>query len=219
MIEHIMAALSGLQIDNCEVWVDRAEMPGCDGSSIAFVHALQEAGIQSQRSFRPQLVVEQALRVGSEDCWIEATPNRDNGFRIEFELDYALHPVIGKQSIALNVSTESFISELAEARTFILKHEVEYLHRQGLGRRATYRDLVVFDENGPIENKLRYENECARHKALDVVGDFALAPFDIVGSFRANRSGHRLNAEMVGQLLQHASIVRPDQNQEYRRSA
>ena len=219
MVEHIMAALYGLQIDNCEIWVDRAEMPGCDGSSIAFVEAIQEAGIECQDETRPRLVIEQNIRVGDEDCWIQAEPNPEGTFQIHFALDYPNHPVIGKQDVTLDVTPESFCSDLASARTFILKHEADYLHRQGLGRRATYRDLIVFDENGPVDNSLRFENECARHKALDVVGDFALAPFDIVGKFTANRSGHKLNAEMVKQMLLSGSIVRSEDVHGIRKSA
>jgi UDP-3-O-acyl-N-acetylglucosamine deacetylase len=117
------------------------------------------------------------------------------------------------------IDRDAFIEKLAPARTFLLKHEAEFLNRQGLGRRATFADLIVFDENGPIQNRLRFENECVRHKTLDVVGDFALAPFDIVGTFTACRSGHKLNAEMVERLLTDAQILRPDDVYGTRKSA
>jgi len=210
MVEHIMAALSGLNIDNCEVWVNRAEMPGCDGSSQPFVEALLRAGIQTQSQQRPRLVVEKPIRVGTSENWIHATPNQAGHFQLSFALDYPLHPVIGSQKLDMIIDSNSFQKQLAPARTFILKHEAEYLNRQGLGKRATFKDLLVFDENGPIQNSLRFDNECARHKALDVIGDFALAPFDIVGTFTAFRSGHKLNAEMVESLLSDAKIVRPE---------
>lgn len=219
MVEHIMAALAGMQIDNCEVWVDRAEMPGCDGSSLDFVNAIQLAGIQPQQAFRSKLVIEKSFETGNDESWIRAEPNPAGQFEIQFSLNYLMHPVIGQQSFRTRVDPVSFAEQIASARTFLLKHEAEYLNRQGLGRRATFQDLVVFDDNGPIDNPLRFENECVRHKTLDVIGDFALAPFDIVGTFTACRSGHRLNAEMVQQMLQYASIVRPDEHYGARKSA
>ncbi len=219
MVEHIMAALAGLQIDNCEVWVNRAEMPGCDGSSLAFVEALCTAGVVQQNEYRSKLIVQHVLEVGNDENWIRAEPNAAGEFKIDFHLDYPLHPVIGQQDFSIAISRDSFVEHLAPARTFVLKHEAEYLNRMGLGRRATARDLIVFDENGPIDNRLRFDNECVRHKTLDVLGDFALAPFDIVGTFSANRSGHKLNAEMVERLLQEATIARPSDVHGIKKSA
>src|SRR5690606_5865820 len=96
---------------------------------------------------------------------------------------------------------QSFERELASARTFLLLQEAEWLRAQGLGTRATYRDLLVFDDHGPIDNELRFENECVRHKTLDLLGDLALAGCDIVGRITAHRSGHRQNADLVRALL------------------
>ena len=99
------------------------------------------------------------------------------------------------------ITPESFRHELAPARTFMLKEEAEWLQSQGFGKRAQWTDLLIFDAEGPIGNELRYPDECARHKILDLVGDFGLAGCDIVGHVIAHRSGHRLNAEMVRVLL------------------
>lgn len=207
MIEHVMAALAGLQIDNCEVWVDEPEMPGFDGSSQPFVEALDLAGIVEQDSLRPRLVVRNVTRLGTDDAWVEARPSVNGLLNIKFRLDYGSGNAIGRQTLQLVVTPESFRRELAASRTFVLEEEAEWLVSRGLGKRATYQNLLVFDKNGPVDNELRYRDECVRHKALDLVGDLALAGCDLVGHIVAHRSGHRLNGELVRALLNEEEIV------------
>ncbi|MBC8870983.1 MAG: UDP-3-O-[3-hydroxymyristoyl] N-acetylglucosamine deacetylase [Planctomycetes bacterium] len=207
MIEHIMAALAGLRIDNCEVWVNSPEMPGCDGSAQPFVAALESAGIESQPALRERLVVNGLVRVGDDQCWVEARPSENDEFSIQCRIDYGPSGPIGRQTISVTVTPDTFRSQLASARTFILKEEAEWLRSQGLGTRVTYRDLLVFDNDGPIDNALRFTDECVRHKTLDVVGDLALVGCDLVGHFVAQCSGHRLNAELVGGLLAEVQTV------------
>ena len=209
MVEHILAALAGMHVDNCEIWVNRAEMPGCDGSSQAFVSAIQRAGIVRQNILRPKLIIDQVIRVGTNDCWILAEPDQSGQYQIEYHLDYQQNEVIGQQSFNISITPQSFVNELASARTFVLKQEADWMRRQGIGARTTYQDVLVFDDNGPIENQLRFKDECVRHKTLDVVGDMALAPFDIVGRITGSRSGHQLNAELVAELVARAKIVQP----------
>ncbi|HEY2882850.1 MAG TPA: UDP-3-O-acyl-N-acetylglucosamine deacetylase [Pirellulales bacterium] len=206
MVEHALAALAGLQIDNCEVWVDQPELPGLDGSSAKFVEALDAAGVVVQNSLRPQLIVREITRLGDDDCWIEARPGRAAELTIRLRVDYGAGG-IGKQTVQLPITPQTFRSELAAARTFMLKEEADWLLAQGLGERATLADLLVFDDAGPIENELRFRDECARHKVLDLVGDLALAGCDIIGHFIAHRSGHRLNADMVRVLLQEGEKI------------
>jgi len=215
MIEHILAALAGLHVDNCEVWVDQPEMPGCDGSSQPFVDAILQAGIVQQNAMRDQLIVREVTRLGGEDSWIEARPVKTPEFSIRYRLDYGIGNGIGRQTAQLKITPATFRTELATCRTFMLKHEADWLLEQGLGSRAALTDLLVFDETGPIDNTLRFEDECVRHKILDMVGDFALAGCDIVGHFVAHRSGHRLNSEMVRVLLAEGQKVSGEQ----RRSA
>jgi len=207
MVEHIMAALAGLRIDNCEVWTDSPEMPGCDGSSLPFVAALESAGVVKQEALRPLLVVNKQIRVGDQQCWVEARPSETSGYTIQSYIDYGPVGPIGRQSCTLHITPDSFRHELAAARTFVLKEEAEWLRSHGLGARVTCRDLLVFDNNGPIDNTLRYDDECVRHKTLDVVGDLALASCDIAGQFIAHCSGHRLNAELVTALLAQGQIT------------
>ena len=201
MVEHIMAALAGLQIDNCEVWVDEAEMPGCDGSSQPFVALLESAGIVEQDAARRVLVIRNTVRLGDDESWVEARPSTTGGMSIKFRLDYGNGNAIGRQSLQLAITPESFRRELAASRTFMLEEEAQWLLAQGLGQRTTYQNLLIFDKNGPIQNQLRFRDECVRHKALDLLGDLALTGCDIVGHVIAHRSGHRLNAELVRALL------------------
>jgi UDP-3-O-[3-hydroxymyristoyl] N-acetylglucosamine deacetylase len=207
MVEHIMAALGGLQVDNCEVAVNAAEMPGCDGSSLPFVEAIMSAGFVEQKTVRPTLFVREVTRLGNDESWVEARPATSGGLSVKFHLDYGSTTAIGRQTLTLPVTPDSFRRELAPARTFMLKSEADWLLAQGLGTRATLKDLLVFDAEGPIDNELRFRDECVRHKTLDLVGDLALAGCDLVGHFVAFRSGHRLNAEMVRVLLTEGDMV------------
>ncbi len=200
MVEHVMAALAGLQIDNCEVWIDQAEMPGCDGSSQPFVDALVDAEIVAQGKPRARQVITRQVRVGDEDCWVEARPHALDGLCLQCFIDYGPTGPIGRQAFQLVLTPEAFCRELARARTFILEQEAAWLRQQGLGCRVTSRDLLVFDDHGPVDNPLRFADECVRHKTLDMVGDLALAGCDLVGHFVAHCSGHRLNAELVAAL-------------------
>jgi UDP-3-O-acyl N-acetylglucosamine deacetylase len=209
MVEHIMAALAGLHIDNCEVWVDQPEMPGFDGSSLQFVESLLRAESVEQEAARAQIVIQQVVRVGDDSCWVEARPSSAEGMSLECRIDYGATGPIGKQSIALQLTPDSFLQELAPARTFILQEEAAWLRSQGLGLRVSSKDLLVFDDQGPIDNPLRYADECVRHKSLDLVGDLALAGCDLVGNFVAHCSGHRLNAALVRAILATHAIATP----------
>jgi UDP-3-O-acyl N-acetylglucosamine deacetylase len=207
MVEHVMAALAGMRIDNCEVWVDEAEMPACDGSSLPFVEALDRSGVVEQAAPRARLVVRNITRLGNDESWVEARPTTGTQMSVKFRLDYGSGNAIGRQTLQLAVTPEAFRRELAPCRTFLLEQEAEWLVARGLGKRVTYQNVLVFDKDGPLENELRFRDECVRHKALDLVGDLALAGCDLVGHFIAHRSGHRLNAELVRALLNEEQIV------------
>lgn len=201
MVEHILAALAGLRVDNCEIWVDETEMPGCDGSALPFVEAIDSVGLVTQEAPQPQRVVRELLRLGSEETWIEAAPPTGERTVLRYHLDYGRSSFIGRQTVELVLSPATFRTELAPCRTFLLQAEAEWARAQGVGLRTSYRDLLVIGEQGPIDNTLRLEGECVRHKLLDLVGDLALAGCDLIGRFRASRSGHRLNAELLRAFL------------------
>lgn len=202
MIEHVMAALFGLAIDNCEVWVDAAEMPGLDGSALPIVLALDEAGCVAQHVRRARCPVRRAMRLGDERSWIEAKPCCSGRLVLQYELDYGPQSPIGRQRLELVLSAENFRRGLAPCRTFMLQSEAEAVQNQGLGAKVTYQDLLVFGPQGPIDNELRFPDECVRHKLLDMVGDLALSGCDLAGRFSAYRSGHQLNAELVSTLIE-----------------
>jgi len=207
MVEHLLAALGGLQIDNCEVSVDSAEMPAQDGSSLAAVQAIESAGVVFQEAAQPQIIVDRVVRVGNSTAWIEARPAKKPGLFVDYHLDYGTQNPIGTQKFSLEVNPKTFCQELAAARTFILEDDAKWMKARGLGARTTYQDLLVFGPDGPIDNVLRYQDECVRHKILDFVGDMALSNCDIHTCIHAHRSGHRLNAELVRTLLQHYQVT------------
>lgn len=207
MVEHVLAALAGLQIDNCEVWVNGCEMPGVDGSSQPFVEAILSAGIVSQREARPYLIISDVTRVGDHDSWIEARPSRQSALSIQYRLDYGSQHPIGRETWRGTVNPNTFRQELSSARTFIMQEEADWLRQQGLAQRVTPQDVLVFGPEGPIDNELRFENECVSHKVLDMIGDLSLAGCDLMGHFVAHRSGHRLNALMVQALLAEFQVI------------
>jgi UDP-3-O-[3-hydroxymyristoyl] N-acetylglucosamine deacetylase len=206
MVEHVLAALAGMRIDNCEVWVDAAEMPGCDGSAKTFVEAIDAAGAIEQRAPVRQIAVGQSIRVGDENNWIEAQPYRSAGLSISFDLDFGDQSAIGRQMFALDITPDTFRSELAPCRTFIPEEVAQGILSQGVGKRVSTSDLLIFGPNGPIGNSLRFPDECVRHKMLDVVGDLALTGCEVVGHIVAHRSGHALHVELARRLLAQAQI-------------
>jgi UDP-3-O-[3-hydroxymyristoyl] N-acetylglucosamine deacetylase len=207
MVEHVLAALAGMRVDNCEVWVDAAEMPGCDGSAKAFVEAIDAAGVAEQRASVRQVVVGQPIRVGDDNCWMEAQPSRTAGLSVSFDLDFGPQSPIGHQLFALDVTPDSFRRELAPCRTFIPEEVAQGILAQGIGKRVTSGDLLIFGANGPIGNSLRFHDECVRHKMLDVVGDLALTGCEVIGHVIAHRSGHALHAELAKKLLEQAEVT------------
>ncbi|MGN6135158.1 MAG: UDP-3-O-acyl-N-acetylglucosamine deacetylase [Aureliella sp.] len=205
MVEHVLAALYGLKIDNVEIHCTSCEMPGLDGSSHAYALALEAAGRKLQGQHRWTHTITEPVRVGNESQWVAAFPaDGDNALSIEYQLDYGPGSSIGRGTFATAVSEFSFVRELAEARTFVTLAEAELLQSKGLAQHVTPRDLLVFADSGPIDNTLRFSDECPRHKALDLLGDLALAGCDLVGRIVAHRSGHQLNGRLAQTLREMA---------------
>lgn len=148
------------------------------------------------------IVLNRVERLGDETSWVEIGPPRFAGLTLEYELDYG-HAAIGRQRLGLDVTPVSYREHLAAARTFLAVEEAERLQAAGLGLSVGHRDLLVFGPDGPIDNSLRWPDECVRHKMLDLVGDLALAGQPIHATVRASRSGHRLNAAAAARLLSH----------------
>jgi UDP-3-O-acyl N-acetylglucosamine deacetylase len=200
MVEHVLSALAGLGVDCCSVHVTAEELPGLDGSSLAFVEAVDAVGVEDLGSPREPIVVDRVIRVGDESNWIEAGPPRYAGLVVDYRLDYG-DSSIGRQQLSLHVTPESYREQLAAARTFLSADEAARFQAAGLGLGVGHRDLLVFGPDGPIGNAVRWPDECVRHKMLDLVGDLALAGRPVHATVRACRSGHRLNAALAARLV------------------
>lgn len=200
MVEHVLAALSALEIDNVNVLVDAQEMPGLDGSSAPFVAALKSVGAIDQPQPIHPLVVDRVMRIGNAGNWIEASPSESGRLEVEYQLDYGEHCPIPAQSAHCVITPESFADQLATARTFVTAQQVEQLQAKGVGQHVTSDDLLIFDHQGLVAGELLFPNECARHKALDMVGDLSLTGFPLIGKFVSHRGGHELNAAMAERL-------------------
>lgn len=209
LIEHIMSAMAGLQVDNVLIEIDAAEVPGCDGSCLAFCEALLNAGICRQTDPIRALTVNRTWsnnnRAASSE--VSVRPHIRRLQAITYHLDYGHRSPIVPQLFSVELTPDVFFKEIAWARTFVLESEVKYLRQAGYGQRVTEKDIIVFDDDGVIGNKLRSPDECVRHKILDCIGDFALAGCEIYGHFDAWRSGHSQNHDLIHQLSEFTSQI------------
>ncbi len=204
MVEHVMAALAGLEIDNCYVEVDSEEMPGLDGSSQACVVALQSAGLIIQAALKPQLIIEQPLKVRFENATIEVAPSKGPTAGFGYRLAYDDCSEIPDQDFRFELTPRQFVRQVATARTFVTLEQAEQLRTAGVAAHVSNQELLVIGPQGPIDNAYRFGNECARHKTLDMIGDLALVGVDLIGQFRSDRGGHRINFMLAQQLSQMA---------------
>jgi UDP-3-O-[3-hydroxymyristoyl] N-acetylglucosamine deacetylase len=201
MVEHVLAALYALEIDNCVVEADAEEMPGLDGSSGPYFDALQSVGLVMQATARKRFIVDRVLKVGDSQSWIEVAPAQFGCASFEYRLDYGDASPIKPQTFTHLLTPSNFGLELAYARTFVTASQAAQLREKGVGSHVGNRDLIVFDNDGlVIDNQLRFPNECARHKTLDFIGDLALAGVDLIGKFVSFRGGHQLNSQMASLL-------------------
>jgi UDP-3-O-[3-hydroxymyristoyl] N-acetylglucosamine deacetylase len=198
-VEHLLAALSGLGVDNALIEIDSSEVPIMDGSASRFVEAIDEAGLAELEAPRRFLKVLKRIAVEDACAFGELTPN--NGFHIDVEIDFD-SPLIGAQRIEIDINPGSFRRELSRARTFGFMKDVERLWAAGLALGASLENTVAIGDDRVINREgLRFSDEFVRHKALDAVGDLALAGAPILGSFRSYRGGHRLNALVLKALF------------------
>jgi UDP-3-O-acyl-N-acetylglucosamine deacetylase len=205
LVEHVLAALAGLRIDNCLVELDAVEPPGLDGSALGFAEALVRAGIVEQAARREIWAVERPFTVRAANATLTLhppDPDRPARLTMSYFLDYGTTAPIARQVFTQDIAPGTFLHEIAACRTFLLLAEAEALRNQGLGARTTAADLLVFGPAGPIDNRLRHADEPARHKVLDVIGDLSLLGADLCGHVVACRSGHPLNVELTRVLHQ-----------------
>ena len=198
-VEHLLAALRGLSVDNCLVEVDCKEIPIMDGSAAPFVEAIDQAGLETLSVARRYIKVLKPIRVEDGHCWGEIIPH--TSFKLDVEIQFD-NPVIGCQRHVAELTPDVFRRELCRARTFGFMHDVEKLWKAGLALGANLDNTVAVQEDRVLNKEgLRHPEEFVRHKMLDAVGDLALAGYPLLGAYRSVRGGHRLNANVVRALL------------------
>jgi UDP-3-O-[3-hydroxymyristoyl] N-acetylglucosamine deacetylase len=200
-IEHLMSALAGLGIDNCFIEISSPEVPIMDGSAAPFVFLIQSAGIEEQKAPKQFIRIKQPITVKDGDKEASFLPFA--GFKVSFTIDFD-HPVFrdGHSHAEVDFARTSFIKEVSRARTFGFMHEFEYLRSKGLVRGGSLDNAVVVDEYRIVnEDGLRYPDEFVKHKMLDAIGDIYLLGHNLIGEYRALKSGHGLNNVAVRALL------------------
>jgi UDP-3-O-[3-hydroxymyristoyl] N-acetylglucosamine deacetylase len=201
-VEHLLAAVSGLGIDNLLVELEGPELPAMDGSAAPFVALLYAAGRESQSALRrPPLRIQAPIRVGDEHRWIQATPA--SALRVSYTLDHE-HPAVGVQVASFEPTERVFVDELAPARTYGFLKDLDLLRQQGLALGGSLTNAVVVGQERVLNGALRFPDEFVRHKILDVVGDLALLGRRVVGHIVARNAGHALNHLLVREIVKRA---------------
>ena len=206
MVEHLLAALYAFEIDNCRVEINAEELPGLDGSSRPYVSAIQSSGLIIQAAERQRLVIEQLITLHDGAAWITASPAASGVSQFGYQLAFDHPGEIPNQCYSFACTPRRFAHEIAPARTFVTETQAKSLQGRGVAEHVSYQDLLVFGESGPIDNELRFVNECARHKTLDLVGDLSLAGVELIGRFTSHRGGHQLNGRMAKALYELAAL-------------
>jgi UDP-3-O-[3-hydroxymyristoyl] N-acetylglucosamine deacetylase len=224
--EHVLAALAGLGIDNAIIEIDGPEVPIMDGSAEPFVEAIDRAGIVTLSAPRRYIQILKPIRVVNREAYGELRPN-SRGFRIELDIDFK-HPLIGRQGVAYDIDPATFRRELSRARTFGFMRDVAKLWSAGYALGASFENTLVINESRLLNPEgLRYADEFARHKALDALGDLALAGAPLLGTYRSVCGGHKLNHAVLSALMADTSAwilldgpeIRPEIRQEAPRRA
>lgn len=204
-VEHLMSALAGLGIDNLYVDVDAAEIPIMDGSAAPFVFLLNSAGIEEQKAPKKFIRIRKAVEVREGDKWARLEPY--DGFRLTFSILFN-HPAVDQSGtkVATDFADESYIRDIARARTFGFTQDVEALRAQGLALGGSLENAIVMDEYRVLNAEgLRLNDEFVRHKVLDAIGDLYLVGHPLLGAFSAHKSGHALNNRLLRELLADAT--------------
>ncbi len=198
-VEHLLAALVSLGIDNVVIELNHPEVPIMDGSAAPFIYLINEAGVKRLGAPRKYLKVRRPMALARGDKRIAIYPS--DSFKVTYSIAFD-HPLLRHQSRTIRITEESFVEEIAPARTFGFLNEVEMLRQQGLALGGSLENAIVIGETGVLNNALRFEDEFVRHKILDVIGDLALIGHRIIGHVVAHRGGHALHTAFAAQVLQ-----------------
>jgi UDP-3-O-[3-hydroxymyristoyl] N-acetylglucosamine deacetylase len=198
-VEHLLAALVSLSIDNVVVELNSPEVPIMDGSAAPFIYLIQEAGIKPLATPRRYLKVLRPISLSRGDKRIALYPS--DHFKVTYSIAFD-HPLLRHQSRTIRLSEDAFIEDIAPARTFTFLKEVEMLRQQGLALGGSLENAIVIGDTGVLNNALRFDDEFVRHKILDVIGDMALVGHPIIGHLVAHRGGHALHTAFAAQVLE-----------------
>jgi UDP-3-O-[3-hydroxymyristoyl] N-acetylglucosamine deacetylase/3-hydroxyacyl-[acyl-carrier-protein] dehydratase len=203
-IEHCLAAINALEIDNVVIEVNGSELPAPDCSSAEYFKVLKRAEMVEQDVSRKEFVIKEPITITAGDACIYALPYSDDGLSVTYDLDYGGHTGIDRQIFSCRLTPENFENHLASARTFLLEAEAKQFQARGIGTHISPRDILVINSDGPIKNSYRFPNECVRHKIVDLIGDLALVGRAVKGRIVAYKSGHALNQQLVRKLYEAA---------------
>ena len=206
-VEHCLAAISALEIDNIFVEVNAQEMPDPTCSSEEYYKVLKRAGVAEQQNNKKEFVINRMITITEGDATIYALPYSDDSLNITYDLDYSGHTGIGRQIFSCRLTPEIFEKNLAPARTFLLEAEAKQFQARGMGTHLGPKDILVISSDGPIKNSYIFPNECVRHKIVDLIGDLALVGRTIKGRIVAYKSGHSLNHQLVKKLYEAAEAA------------
>ncbi len=204
-VEHLLAALTALSIDNVIVELNSPEVPIMDGSAAPFVYLLQEAGVKRLQAPRRYLKVLRPISLTQGDKRIALYPS--DHFKVTYSISFD-HPLLRHQSRTMRITEESFIEDIAPARTFGFLKEVEMLRQRGLALGGSLDNAIVLGDTGVLNNALRFEDEFVRHKILDVIGDLSLVGYPVVGHLVAHRGGHALHTAFAARILEETDAWR-----------
>lgn len=204
MVEHIMAALFAMDVSNCRVFLNAQELPALDGSGNPYVKAINEAGVTPQSAQSEVWRVTEPIEIVLGESSLRVDPPESEVLvaNVEYELDYPQCPAIGRQEFATSFYRESLREDILPARTFATQQEAFSLQAHGFCKRITARDCLVFSAEGVIDNDLRFDDECARHKIQDLVGDLYIGGIEWIGRFHGKGSGHTHNGLMLDKLME-----------------
>src|SRR5438067_6259641 len=198
-VEHLLAALVSTNIDNLVVELNSPEVPIMDGSAAPFIYLIHEAGVKRLTRPRKYLKIVRPIALSRGDKRIALYPS--DHFKVTYSISYD-HPLLRDQSRTLRVTEDSFVEELAPARTFTFLKDVEMLRQNGLALGGSLDNAIVLGETGVLNNALRFTDEFVRHKMLDAIGDLALVGYPVIGHLVAHRAGHALHTEFATKILE-----------------
>lgn len=199
-VEHLMSALSGMDIDNVLIELDAGEVPIMDGSATHFVFLIESAGVRELAAPRRSIRILQPIEVSDGDKWARLTPF--DGFKVDFEIDFD-HPILrdADQSCSVDFTQNSYVRTVSRARTFGFMHELEYLLNKGLAQGASFDNAIAIDSDHVLnEDGLRSADEFVKHKVLDAIGDLYMLGRPLIGAYAGFKSGHALNNQLVRAL-------------------